>query len=128
VTAPVELREPLRSLSAARLVAAAAVLEPGPITSRRPPPPRHGHLARRYQALSTEITTLTAELERLTALAAPRLVALFGVGSDSAGALGVAAGDNPGRLSSEAAFAMLCGASRSRRPRARPSGIGLIGV
>jgi transposase len=44
-------------------------------------------------------------------LAAPRLVALFGVGSDSAGALLIAAGDNPGRLRSEAAFAMLCGAS-----------------
>jgi transposase len=36
---------------------------------------------------------------------------LFGVGSDSAGALLVAAGDNPGRLRSNAAFAMLCGAS-----------------
>jgi transposase len=38
-------------------------------------------------------------------------VALFGVGSDSAGALLVAAGDNPDRLHSEAAFSMLCGAS-----------------
>ena len=112
VTAPVELREPLRGLSAARLVAAAAVLEPGPITSPQAATRlAMGTLARRYQALSTEITTLTAELERLTALAAPRLVALFGVGSDSAGALLVAAGDNPGRLHSEAAFAMLCGAS-----------------
>ena len=36
---------------------------------------------------------------------------MFGVGSDSAGALLVAAGDNPGRLRSNAAFAMLCGAS-----------------
>jgi transposase len=37
-------------------------------------------------------------------------VARFGVGHDSAGAL-LAAGDNPGRLQSEACFAMLCGAS-----------------
>ena len=51
------------------------------------------------------------ELERLTAMAAPELVALFGVGHDSAGALLVAAGDNPGRLHREAAFSMLCGAS-----------------
>jgi transposase len=68
-------------------------------------------LAGRYQALSAEITTLTTELDRLTRAAAPRLVALFGVGQDSAGALLVAAGDNPGRLRSDACFSMLCGAS-----------------
>jgi transposase len=38
-------------------------------------------------------------------------VALFGIGQDSAGALLVAAGDNPDRLRSEAAFSMLCGSS-----------------
>jgi transposase len=58
-----------------------------------------------------EITALDAELDRLTATVAPKLVALFGVGPDSAGALLVAAGGNPGRLRSEAAFSMLCGAS-----------------
>jgi transposase len=62
-----------------------------------------------YQALSAEIETLTTELDRLTATAAAPLVGLFGVGSDSAGALLVAAGDNPDRLHSEAAFSMLCG-------------------
>jgi transposase len=68
-------------------------------------------LAERYQILSAEVATLDTELERLTAKAAPGLVALFGVGPDSAGALLVAAGDNPGRLRSDAAFSMLCGAS-----------------
>jgi predicted transposase YbfD/YdcC len=68
-------------------------------------------LAHRYQALSAELAVLDAELDRLTATAAPKLVALFGVGSDSAGALLVAAGDNPDRLRSDAAFSMLCGAS-----------------
>jgi transposase len=68
-------------------------------------------LARRYQALSAELTTLDAELERLTRTTAPKLLALFGVGADSAGALLVAAGDNPERLRSDAAFSMLCGAS-----------------
>jgi transposase len=68
-------------------------------------------LAVRHQALSAEITTLDTELARLTAKAAPRLVALFGVGPDSAGALLVAAGGNPDRLRSEGAFSMLCGAS-----------------
>ena len=61
--------------------------------------------------MSIELTALDAELARLTATVAPRLVALFGVGPDSAGALLVAAGDNPDRLHSDAAFSMLCGAS-----------------
>jgi transposase len=38
-------------------------------------------------------------------------VALFGIGQDSAGALLVAAGDNPQRLRSDACFSMLCGSS-----------------
>src|SRR6266536_1294056 len=53
----------------------------------------------------------TTQLDRLTATTAPKLVALFGVGQDSAGALLTAAGDNPDRLRSDACFAMLCGAS-----------------
>ena len=36
---------------------------------------------------------------------------LFGVGPDSAGALLVAAGDNPRRLRCDACFSMLCGSS-----------------
>jgi len=112
VTAPAELREQLRDLSAARLVRAAAGLEPGPITSPQAAVMLAlSTLARRYQALSAEITALTSELERLTRTAAPTLVALFGVGADSAGALLVAAGDNPDRLRSDACFAMLCGAA-----------------
>jgi transposase len=112
VTAPTELREQLRGLSVTRLVRPAAELEPGPVTS----PAAAAMLAlrtlaARHQALSGESTALTTELDRLTAKAAPKLVALFGVGQDSAGALLVAAGDNPGRLPSEAAFSMLCGAS-----------------
>jgi transposase len=112
VTAPAELREQLRGLPAARLVATAARLEPDSLAS----PTAAAKLAlctlaRRYQALSSEITTLSSELERLTATAAAPLVALFGVGADSAGALLVAAGDNPDRLHSEASFSMLCGSS-----------------
>jgi transposase len=112
VTAPAELREQLRGLSTVRLVQATAGLEPGPVTT----PVAAATLglralARRYQLLSAELTGLDAELDRLTRAAAPRLVARFGVGPDSAGALLVAAGDNPERLHSDAAFAMLCGAS-----------------
>jgi len=112
VTAPVELREQLRGLPATMLVPAAAALEPGAVTS-----PLAATMlalrtvAQRYQALDAEITILTAELDRLVATAAPKLVALFGTGQDSAGALLVVAGDNPDRLHSEAAFSMLCGSS-----------------
>jgi transposase len=112
VTAPAELREQLRGRSVTRLVGAAAGLEPGPLTSPLAAATLAlGTLARRYQALSAEIDSLTSELERLVATAAPGLLARFGVGHDSAGALLVAAGDNPGRLRSEAAFSMLCGTS-----------------
>jgi transposase len=112
VTAPAELREQLRGLPAVTLVRAAADLEPGKITSPLAAAMLALRtLAHRHQALTAEIKTLTTELDRLTAKAAPKLVALFGVGQDSAGALLVAAGDNPGRLRSDAAFSMLCGAS-----------------
>jgi transposase len=112
VTAPAELREQLRGLSAMRLVQTAAALELGPVTT----PVAAAtlglrSLGRRYQALSAELAVLDTELDRRTRAAAPRLLALFGVGPDSAGALLVAAGDNPDRLRSNAAFAMLCGAS-----------------
>ena len=43
--------------------------------------------------------------------AAPELVALEGVGTDTAASLLIAAGDNPERLKNEAAFAHLCGAA-----------------
>ena len=42
---------------------------------------------------------------------APKLLELFGVGTDCAATLLVAAGDNPERLHCEAAFAHLCGVS-----------------
>jgi transposase len=61
--------------------------------------------------LSEEITDLLDELAQLTARAVPALRRVFGVGVNAAAALLITAGDNPGRLSSEAAFAALCGAS-----------------
>lgn len=69
------------------------------------------HLARRWQNLTNEIHQLDTDLAELTTTAAPRLLARPGVGIETAGKLLVAAGDNPQRLRSEAAFAALCGAS-----------------
>jgi transposase len=66
-------------------------------------------LARRVQHLDGELDWIGAELEPLVVGFAPDLLAIFGVGVDTAATLLVAAGDNPGRLRSEAAWAHLCG-------------------
>jgi transposase len=66
-------------------------------------------VARRYEALSEEIAELEAHLDGLVAQAAPELVALAGIGTDSAATLLIVAGDNPERLGSEASFANVCG-------------------
>ena len=68
-------------------------------------------VARRYEALSKEISELEAHLDRLVAKAAPELVSLPGIGTDNAATLLIVAGDNPRRLRSEASFASLCGVS-----------------
>ena len=54
---------------------------------------------------------LVVQLARLTKKTAPRLLARFGVGLQTAAALLITAGDNPTRLHSEAALAALCGTS-----------------
>jgi transposase len=68
-------------------------------------------LARRYEALSTEMAEFEARLDELTARANPALRGANGVGPDVAAILLTAVGDNPERLRSEAAFAALCGVS-----------------
>jgi transposase len=100
VTAPDQLRHQLRGLPLARLVDPQAATK---FALRE--------LARRYQFLTAELDRLDAELAALAPKAAPRLLARRGVGAQVAGALLVVAGDNPGRLRSEAAFSMLCGSS-----------------
>ncbi len=110
VTAPAELREQLRLFSGHDLIETLAGMRPGSITTPTAATKMTlRSLARRHQFLSEEIATLNAELERLTQEAAPQLCAIKGVGPDVAGALLVAAGDNPERLRSEASFAHLCG-------------------
>ena len=81
-------------------------------------------LARRILSLSDEIATLDAMIKPLVGELGPGLIDLEGIGVENAGAFIVAAGDNPERLKSEASFAMMCGASRSRPPAERPSDIG----
>jgi transposase len=112
VTAPAALREQLRGLSAGTLASTAARLRPGPIaTTTAATKLALRLLGERYQALEAELARVDAALDRLITKAAPELRQLYGVGPEIAGALLVAAGDNPLRLRSEAAFSMLCGTS-----------------
>ena len=110
VTAPAELRETLDGLSIAALAIRCARFRPG-----RPDNPTAAgkyalrSLACRYRHLSREIHDLKGELSRLTRAASPAVVGVFGIGPDTAATLLVAAGSNPERLHSEAAFASLCG-------------------
>ena len=68
-------------------------------------------LARRIQHLNSETKALDVMLTELVANTAPSLVSLYGVGTDTAASLLVAAGDNPDRLHSERSWAHLCGVS-----------------
>ncbi len=112
VTAPPELREQLRGLSKTMLPRAAAALEAGNITSPATATMLAlASLGRRHGALTAEIATLDGEIERLLGRFARPLLDRVGIGPDSASALLAAAGDNPGRLRGEAAFAALCGTS-----------------
>jgi transposase len=72
-------------------------------------------LAHRVADLEEEINELDARITPLLKATAPELLAVYGVGIDTAAALLVAAGDNPERLRSEAAWAHLCGVSRLNR-------------
>jgi transposase len=113
VTAPEGLKSDLCGLSTARLVEKASRLRPGANPSNVEAATKFAlrSVARRYQQLSEEISELDEQLDRLVTEAAPELVAVEGVGTDTAASLLIAAGDNPERLRDEAAFAHLCGAA-----------------
>jgi transposase len=66
-------------------------------------------LARRYLQLDEEISHSDALLDGMVTELAPQLIAVAGIGTETAGQILLTIGDNPGRVHSEAAFAMLCG-------------------
>lgn len=68
-------------------------------------------MARRVIALSGEIDELTVRITATITEFTPALLEVYGVGPDTAATLLLTAGDNPDRLTSEAAFAALCGVS-----------------
>ena len=116
-TAPEELRAHLRDLSVAELASTTAGLRPGTTPGVETATKlAMRSLGRRIKALEAEVADLDAVLRPLVVATAPKLVAHYGVGTDTAAALLVAAGDNPSRLPSPAC----AGPHRSQRPAARP--------
>ena len=114
VTAPEALRAQLRPLTDTQLIRHCATRRPDPTRAADPQAATVlalRSLARRHQQLSTEITELDKLITPLVRRINPTLYAIFGLGPDTAGQLLVTAGNNPQRLRSEAAFAMLCGAA-----------------
>jgi transposase len=109
VTGPDDLHARFTRHATADLVAELAALRPRPgavvgyhtrIALRE--------LGRRAEFLDSQILCLDALIVPLVTGHAPGLIALHGVGADTAALLLVAAGDHPERLRSEAAWAHLC--------------------
>jgi transposase len=110
-TAPEEIRQCLHGLSRRTLPKKAAAMRPragsDPVIFATKTALRT--LGQRALALEAEMDQIDVLLGRLLAEHWDDLLAVYGVGIDSAAALLVAAGDNPERLHSEAAWAHLCG-------------------
>ncbi|PLS85822.1 MAG: IS110 family transposase, partial [Actinobacteria bacterium] len=111
ITAPEKMRAQLRGLSTAKLVRRAASFRPGDLPDDVAAATKFAlrSIARRHQQLSEEIRELEGQLSRLVTETASALVAVNGVGVDTAATLLVAVGEDPKRLRSEAAFAHMCG-------------------
>jgi transposase len=111
VTAPAALRERLQPLGPAALIEACTRLRPAAADDVVTAKTKHGLrvLARRHRALTAEITDLQTHLHPLVAHRAPQLLAIHGVGVETAAQLLITAGDNPDRITTQAAFAALCG-------------------
>ncbi len=114
ITAPEVLRASVHTLSDTELVVRCAGLRPDLAALHTPTAATKyalRSLARRHRSLTTEIGALDKAIAPLVTTICPALLELPGIGPDNAGQLLVTAGDNPQRLRSEAAFAMLCGAA-----------------
>ncbi|GAB2480630.1 IS110 family RNA-guided transposase [Jatrophihabitans fulvus] len=120
LAAPDELREHLQGVKGRALVTRCARLraETGDLASLTDQPERLHlaaaktalrELATRWLALDAEARGLKKQLTALVSLYAPQLIALQGVGSETAAQLLITAGDNADRITGEAAFAKLCG-------------------
>ena len=130
-TAPDDLREQLRGVHRDQLARTAAALRPtaGSDTVMYATKLAIATLGRRVLALEADTRRLDQLLDQLVRRTAPTLVEVYGVGIHTAAILLAAAGDNPHRLTSEAAFAHLCGVApipassgKTNRYRLNPGG------
>jgi transposase len=113
VTAPAQVRQSLTAKTLAGKAAQAARWRPDPTRLADPAQAARTALrsiARRIHTLSDEIKLLDRQLAILVRRAAPRTLALLGVGVTHAAQMLVTAGQNIDRLRSENAFAHMCGA------------------
>ena len=113
LTAPEQVRRQLAGLPSKRQVETAARFRPGGLTS-----PAEGakaamaSVARRHQQLTAEIARFDAAPgDLVTHASPPGFLAKQGVATVVAATLLATAGDNPGRVRTDASFAALCGAS-----------------
>jgi transposase len=112
-SAPEDLREKLASYDRAALVARCARLriptgrpvDDPTVAARR----MLRRLAKRIQMLDEEIADANDELNAILTHHAPALMAVNGVGPETAGQLITTAGQNADRITSEASLARLCG-------------------
>jgi len=112
LTAPDPIRDQLRQLPNRQLVSTCAGYRPADNddliavtkTALR-------ELAGRIRDLEAQLARLERRRRRLVTTTAPALLAIYGVGPDTATTLLLAAGDNPDRLGSDRSFAALLGAS-----------------
>jgi transposase len=109
-TAPDDIRSRFAHHSTLLLVTETAAMRPRPgevvdYTTRI----ALRELGRRAVYLAAEVDRVDRILAPLVAARAPALLAINGVGPDTAALLLIAAGDHPERLRSEAAWAHLCG-------------------
>ena len=112
LTAPDPIRDQLRALANPALVTTCAGYRPTPgddLNSITKLGLRE--LAVRVRDLDAQIHRLQTRRHALVRATAPALLAIYGVGPDTATALLLAAGDNPHRLTSERSYAALLGAS-----------------
>ena len=84
VTAPVDLRDQLRGLSTAALVAKCSAfrIRPAPINELTATKAAMRSVARRIRSLATEIVELKAPITELVTAVAPQLLQQYGIGPD----------------------------------------------
>lgn len=120
-TAPVDLHDELARRPLNKVI---AIINTWP-TPAPPTDPGSSHrwalvdLVDRWQHLGRHIHDINEQLDPLVATTAPELIAVFGVGTDTAATLLITVGDNPDRIHNESAFAALCGVSPVDRSSGR---------